>query len=1783
MEKIKKSDDLVRYLILGISTVVIVVFFARFCAKPNTLSVTFDGYLSSSTIIVEKDGTIKEPSTPTRDGYKFIGWYLNGKPFDFSTKITKNITLEARWEKVEDKDSYTVTFVTGNGSFTREVKKNSTVEEPSCEALEGNTCKGWYLGSALYDFSTPVTSDLTLEARYDYNGEINGGDVDDNANTNSKDKEAPKDFTPTLQITTNKVVVTASTTDNNTSKDKLVYSYSLDGKKYQSSNTFTGLSNNTEYTVYVKVTDEDGNSRVVRRTFTTDKVDKPEVGSVSNTNPTRDNVVIEVKDSEYPMYYSLDNGNTWNEVNGDITVTENTNVLIKANDGVSDSEILTVPVNNIDRESPNSYEPTINKTSKSFEVTGSTTDNSGSNVTYEYKLNDGEYGTNNKFDNLTTGTYTVTIKVSDELGNSREIVKTVEILPPEKPEVSISNTNMTNQDVTVIVTNKGNYTVECLDGNNYVTCSDTKVFEENGTITYRFTDGINIGESKEVVINNIDKVAPATFTITISNQTTRSLTVDGSTTDNITENLTYSYRVDNGEWESSKDLDRITTGDHSIYCRAMDEAGNETIATVDVTMAALPSVSLSQDRTNLTKENVIVTVTNNSSFNAEYSLDDGDYQLVSDSNEITIERNALVKVHTTDGFNGGPISELNITNIDKEAPVINSLGITHTTRQIFFNVDATDDRSSTLTYQYQKNDEGWRTYSDFGYYTTGTYTMSVKAIDEALNETVLSEVVVLEPLQVPNMNINHTTWTNEQIRFELTDEHKEYKANNSLTLQFSLDGGSYGNVNSSYQMQNGTIKFRFTDGTNTGEDFTYVVDYYDDIAPVIDSVSIEKTTNTINVIPSATDDKTEVIYKYQLDSGSIVEQSPITGVTTGNHTVKTYAYDLAGNYSIKSDNVVIEPVPEPVIEASTTELTNQNVILSCTNKESFTLEVSTDGTNYQTINGTYEVEENNNYKFRLYDGVNYSSVNTFTVNNIDKLAPEFTERNYTTTSKSITMNYVATDDRSTNITYEYRIGNSVYDSSNVIDNLHTGTYQVTVKASDEAGNFVEEVVSVEVEPIAKPTYTISPDVMTKEDVVISITNKVTSQGDFTVEKKDNNEFVQATESITVTENGLVEVRFTDGINYSEVTEINIANIDKIPPYEFVPETVLTTSTITVNASTTDNMSQTITYLYKVDDQDYQSSNEFTFLGLGNHTVYVKATDEVGNERVVTKEVELIYIPEPEVSYLYNNGSWIKEIEVATITNKDVYTVEYKLNDGNWTSIQGDSFNIEENATVYVRLTNGTHYSDTYFYTITYIDRTVPYINELYITNKTSYSMTVNVDGGDNESGISWFIYKLGDEETPLSVTSRKFEGLQPDTEYTFEVIARDRAGNTYSKSITDRTASATQLFSIYTENAESDAGIDFNQTSSNVNGRGVYKTSNNIYYYRGEVDNYVLLGNTCFNIVRSTENNGTKLIYRGVANEGKCTATGANATLGTAKFVTKSEPFVNDLNYMTNGTRYNFMDLSSQSTSIRYASSYSYENGTYTLTNPVSSSDWYMDENYYYDTIGSNYKYTCFNGDSCTTLYYIINASSHEGPLYIELSNGDSLDAYKNNIFNGTQNSNIKTILDNWYQTNMSAYSSILDDAVYCSNKTVNNASDWGFLDNNSNNAEDTNLVFNANKSLSFACSSNDAYSKANGKLTYAVGLLSRDEYIYAGGREDSDSYTDSYLNIGVTEYTMTPDSYSFYDGTPDYRMYSFGKYLGTAAGNSYLYIRPVIALKNEALVSKGIGTSEDPYVIVTE
>ncbi len=142
----------------------------------NTYTITIDlGNGDSVTKKVNYNETVTLPEVPTRYGYIFDGWYVNGEKFDSNTKIEKDTTITARWIEIGNV-SYTVKhYLMGtdgkytNTPFTSEtfvVKDGTTVKpqpkiyegfiSPSGQAMvvkeNGNNVINYYYERCKYDF-----------------------------------------------------------------------------------------------------------------------------------------------------------------------------------------------------------------------------------------------------------------------------------------------------------------------------------------------------------------------------------------------------------------------------------------------------------------------------------------------------------------------------------------------------------------------------------------------------------------------------------------------------------------------------------------------------------------------------------------------------------------------------------------------------------------------------------------------------------------------------------------------------------------------------------------------------------------------------------------------------------------------------------------------------------------------------------------------------------------------------------------------------------------------------------------------------------------------------------------------------------------------------------------------------------------------------------------------------------------------------------------------------------------------------------------------------------------------------------------------------------------------------------------------------------------------------------------------------------------------------------------------------------------------------------------------
>jgi len=171
LKEVLKNKKLL-YILGGVLLllVAVVVFFCFFLKKEKTYAITFDtdGGTAIEQIIVKDGETVNFPEDPTKEGFKFNGWLLDGQPFSPSAEITKDITLVASW-MAEDAVTFKVTFMPDNGKkpMEIEVEENESVAKPLDPTKANATFKGWFLDGAEYDFTQPVTRDIILVAQWE--------------------------------------------------------------------------------------------------------------------------------------------------------------------------------------------------------------------------------------------------------------------------------------------------------------------------------------------------------------------------------------------------------------------------------------------------------------------------------------------------------------------------------------------------------------------------------------------------------------------------------------------------------------------------------------------------------------------------------------------------------------------------------------------------------------------------------------------------------------------------------------------------------------------------------------------------------------------------------------------------------------------------------------------------------------------------------------------------------------------------------------------------------------------------------------------------------------------------------------------------------------------------------------------------------------------------------------------------------------------------------------------------------------------------------------------------------------------------------------------------------------------------------------------------------------------------------------------------------------------------------------------------------------------------------
>ena len=228
------------------------------------------------------------------------------------------------------------------------------------------------------------------------------------------------------------------------------------------------------------------------------------------------------------------------------------------------------------------------------------------------------------------------------------------------------------------------------------------------------------------------------------------------------------------------------------------------------------------------------------------------------------------------------------------------------------------------------------------------------------------------------------------------------------------------------------------------------------------------------------------------------------------------------------------------------------------------------------------------------------------------------------------------------------------------------------------------------------------------------------------------------------------------------------------------------------------------------------------------------------------------------------------------------------------------------------------------------------------------------------------------------------------------------------------------------------------------------------------------------------------------------------------------------------------------------------------------------------------------NGESSTDRQIGESAynSSYNDNAYVGYMYGTAGSSTYEDTHANTNDSTIKTYLDNWYKTNIEdkGLSSYISDTLFCNDRS--------FGSSNSGTGAGTSRTYyrwyggpwsgssSSRQYPRLTCSrQNDRFTvddevTGNGDLTYPIGLVTTDEVHLAGGYSSNNS--GYYLYTGNNYWTMSPVYFNNGVAFVRYVRSDGAGYIGGYVNNLY-GVRPTLNLIPDSL-KVGSGTADDPY-----
>ena len=675
--------------------------------------------------------------------------------------------------------------------------------------------------------------------------------------------------------------------------------------------------------------------------------------------------------------------------------------VVTTTDNVSNSSTKNYNIN-IDKTAPTTVAPTASQTTNSITVTNKQTDALSGVSSTQYAIYNGSswssWQSSNVFSGLTTNkTYKAKTKTTDRAGNSSE-----------SSELSVTTSNLTAGSLTLKHTNASGaaYTANTWTKDSvYVTLNNGSV----GTTTYASvsgsaqtvvatssattittsgttklvvttTDGTNTVKSGEYIIK-VDKNAPTTAAPTTS-VTTNSVTVTCKQTDSLSgiNASTTQYAIYKGSswsvWQTSNKFTGLTHNtSYKVKTKISDNVGNSgESAETTVSTSKLAAGSLTLKHTNASgaaytsgswsTTDIYVTLTRASTGTTTYESISGSAQTVATgtaATTITTAGTTTLRVKTTDGTNTVYSSNY-VIKIDKTKPTAGTMTMklgsssgstytsgTWTNQSVYIALNNGSDETggsghSSTTYSIsgaatQSNQTAAQTLT-----AAGKYTITITTKDIAGNSSTRTQYVYIDKTKPTagtltmkldsstGSSYTNNTWTKHSVYISLNNGSDETNGSGHSSTTYSISGSATQSNQTADQTLSATGTYNITVTTKDKAGNTSTNNYVikiDKTAPNVgtltmklDSASGENYTNdtwTNHNIYIAVNNGNDANSGHQSTTYSI--SGPITVTNSseartltaeGTYTVVLTTKDNAQNTATRTYTIKVDKTPPQV-------------------------------------------------------------------------------------------------------------------------------------------------------------------------------------------------------------------------------------------------------------------------------------------------------------------------------------------------------------------------------------------------------------------------------------------------------------------------------------------------------------------------------------------------------------------------------------------------------------------------------------------------------------------------------------------------------------------------------------------------------------------------------------------------------------------------------------------------------------------------------------------------------